>query len=300
MHRGLLRLYPGTEDIRIITTNFDLLFEEAADSLFNAEPKTFQAPALPLGQSFQGIVHIHGSVSEPEGTVLTNLDFGRAYLTEADGWARRFLVDLFANHAALFVGYSHNDTIMTYLTPSLPRDGAGQRYALIGNQSDESERWRNLGIEPLAFPQSNKNDYFGLDQSVAGLANYTRRGILGWQREITNIASVQPPFDEESAGIEQAFSDPVQVRFFVGSAELPEWIEWLDRRGYLTALFGDSKLSDQERMLASWLARRFALAHDDALFRTIEDHSPRLNPKFWKLLSWQMQNGIPSRQMLPL
>ena len=91
LHRGLLRLYPGTEDIRIITTNFDLLFEEAADSLFNAEPKIFQAPALPLGQRFQGIVHIHGSVSEPEGTVLTNLDFGRAYLTEADGWARRFL-----------------------------------------------------------------------------------------------------------------------------------------------------------------------------------------------------------------
>ena len=124
---------------------------------------------------------------------------------------------------------------MTYLTPSLPRDDTGRRYALIGNQSDEPERWRNLGIEPIAFPQSNKNDYAGLDKSVEALADYTRRSILGWQGEITNIASVPPPIDEESAGIiEQALSDSVQIRFFVESAELPEWIEWLDRRGYLT------------------------------------------------------------------
>ena len=300
LHRSLLRLYPRTEDVRIVTTNFDLLFEEAADSLFDAGPKIFHAPALPLGQRFQGIVHIHGSVSEPEEMVLTNLDFGRAYLTEAGGWARRFLVDLFADHTVLFVGYSHNDTIMTYLTPSLPRDDTGRRYALIGNQSDEPDRWRNLGIEPIAFPQSNKNDYVGLDKSVEALADYRRRGILGWQGEITNIASAPPPIDEESAGIiEQALSDPVQIRFFVESAELPEWIEWLDRRGYLTALFTDVKLSDQERMLASWLSRCFALAHNDTLFRTIEGYRFRLNPEFWKLLSWQMQNSIPDSPDTP-
>ena len=137
LHRHLLRLYPRTEDIRILATNFDPLFEEAASKLFSPEPKIFQAPALPLGQRFQGLVHIHGSVNEPKETVLTREDFGRAYLTEADGWARRFLVDLFANHTVLFVGYSHNDTIMTYLTPSLPRDDTSQRYALIGNQSDK-------------------------------------------------------------------------------------------------------------------------------------------------------------------
>ena len=300
LHRSLLRLYSRTENVRIITTNFDLLFEEAANSLFNAGPRIFHAPALPLAQRFQGIVHIHGSVSEPEEMVLTNLDFGRAYLTEAGGWARRFLVDLFASYTVLFVGYSHNDPIMTYLTPSLPRDDTGRRYALIGNQSDEPERWRNLGIEPIAFPQSNKNDYAGLDQSVEALAYYTRRSILGWQGEITNIASVPPPIDEESAGIiEQALSDSVQIRFFVESAELPEWIEWLDRRGYLTALFADVKLSDQERMLASWLSRCFALAHDDTLFRTIEGHRFRLNPEFWKLLSWQMQNSIPDSPDTP-
>ena len=39
--------------------------------------------------------------------VLTDKDFGRAYLTE--GWARRFIQDLFLKFTVLFVGYSHND-----------------------------------------------------------------------------------------------------------------------------------------------------------------------------------------------
>ncbi len=294
LHRHLVRLYPRTEDIRIITTNFDPLLEEAANSLFGTEPKIFQAPALPLGQRFQGIVHIHGSVSEPEETVLTNLDFGRAYLTEADGWARCFLVDLFANHTVLFVGYSHNDTIMTYLTPSLPRDDTGRRYALIGDQSDEPERWRNLGIEPVVFAQLNENDYTGLNQAAGALAEYRRRGILGWQQEITNIARLPPPIDEESAGvIEHALSTPELTHFFTTAAVSPDWIGWLDRRGHLNPLFADSKLSEQEMMLASWLSRCFALDYDDELFRTIESHRSRLNPEFWKLLGWQMQDSIP-------
>ena len=87
LHRDLLRLYPRAEDIRMVTTNFDLLFEEAANGLFSSGPRIFHAPVLPLGERFQGIVHIHGSVNEPEETVLTSKDFGHAYLTEADGWA---------------------------------------------------------------------------------------------------------------------------------------------------------------------------------------------------------------------
>ena len=90
LHRNLLRLYPRAEDIRMVTTNFDLLFEEADNALFNPGPRIFHAPVLPLGESFQGLVHIHGSVIEPEGMILTHRDFGRAYLTQEGGWAPPF------------------------------------------------------------------------------------------------------------------------------------------------------------------------------------------------------------------
>ena len=98
LHRNLLRLSKTPENVRIVTTNFDLLFEQATESLFNPAPKVFLSPALPYGRRFQGIAHTHGSLNEPGEMVLTSRDFGRAYLTEGDGWARRFLVDLFASH----------------------------------------------------------------------------------------------------------------------------------------------------------------------------------------------------------
>ena len=36
LHRSLLRLYTKSEDVRIVTTNFDLLFEQAAGDVFDA------------------------------------------------------------------------------------------------------------------------------------------------------------------------------------------------------------------------------------------------------------------------
>ena len=94
LHRDLVRLYPETDKVRIVTTNFDLLFDAAARDLFTKKPDLFKSPALPLGREFYGIVHVHGCLDRPQGMVLTDADLGRAYLT--DGWASRFLVELFA------------------------------------------------------------------------------------------------------------------------------------------------------------------------------------------------------------
>ena len=298
LHRNLLRLYTNPEKVRIVTTNFDMLFEQAADDIFNTAPEVFQAPALPLGQRFQGIVHIHGSVNEPIEMVLTAQDFGRAYLTEADGWARRFLVDLFANYTVLFVGYSHQDTIMTYLTPSLPPDGRQLRFALIGDlRSDDRDHWRRMGVETVTFHQEDANDFTVLDAAVGGLANLIHLGTLEWQHKITAVASGYPPMeliDDENTGIiEHALSDPVKTRFFVETAEAPEWIDWLDGRGHLSALFTGGELSQRDQSLVRWLVSRFAIVHDGALFALIARHGRRLNPTLWWQLSRQMKESIP-------
>ena len=294
LHRNLLRLYTSAKDARIVTTNFDCLFEKATGDIFKPAPKVFEPPALPQGQRFQGIVHIHGSVNEPEEMVLTDRDFGRAYLTGSDGWARRFVVDLFTNYTVLFVGYSHNDMIMTYLARALPEDGGQKRFALIGDLIYDPDHWHRMGIEPITFRQLDSNDYTGLDSAVAGLASLIRRSTLDWQREITAIASGYPPIDDESAGIiEHALSDSVTTRFFVEAAELPEWVEWLARCGHLTALFTNGELNQRDQTLVWWLASRFAIAHDGALFALIGRHDGRLHPALWRQLSWQLQHSIP-------
>ncbi len=294
LHLNLLRLFSEPSAARAVTTNFDDLFERTFLGQFDSETRVFQAPALPLGNRFHGVVHLHGSVYEPGEMVLTHRDFGRAYLTESDGWARRFLIDLFTNYTVLFVGYSHSDTIMTYLTSSLLPVAGQQRFALIGDQIDDPTRWRRMGVEPATFQQAHANDFSGLDAAVAGLSSFLQRGVLDWQREITAIASGYPPIDDESAGIiEHALSDPVTTRFFVESAELPEWADWIARRGHLAGLFTDGELSERDRALVGWLVSRFAVAHDSVLFALIKRCGRRLNPTLWQQLSWQMQDSIP-------
>ena len=293
LHLDLLRLFGEAGDVRTVTTNFDDLFEQVALLQFNSLPRVFQAPTLPLGNRFGGIVHLHGSVSEPKEMVLTHRDFGQAYLTESDGWARRFLIGLFANYTVLFVGYSHNDTIMTYLTPSLPPDGGHQRFALVGDQSDDPDHWHRMGMEPVTFHQTEADDFSGLYTAVAGLADFLRRGILDWQQRITSIAGGYPPIDDESAGIiEHALTDPVMTRFFVEAAELPEWVEWLARRGHLTDLSDGGELGERDQRLVWWLVSRFAVKHDGTLFALIASHGNRLNPTLWQRLCWQMQDSI--------
>ncbi len=287
LHRNLLRLFKKTGPVRAVTTNFDCLFEQAAKAgdLFQTQPKVFEAPALPPGSRFQGIVHLHGSVNEPEEMVLTHHDFGRAYLTEEDGWARRFLVSLFTEYTVLFVGYSHSDTIMTYLTPSLPPDGAERRFALVGSANGDRDHnhWRRMGIKPIVFPQENKHDFVGLDMSVKGLANFGRRGVLDWQQEIVRIAKGEPPIinDEASDTIDHALTSVELTPLFVTAAKSPKWIAWLDDQGYLKCLFSEGELEGRDILLSRWLAVQFARTHFNELFSVICRYHYKINRYLW-------------------
>ena len=284
LHRDLLRLFPKAESTRIVTTNFDLLFEDAAMSI-NLKPEVFRAPALPLGNDFNGIVHVHGAVSHFSGMVLTDADFGRAYLTE--GWARRFLLDLFRSFAVLFVGYSHSDTIMNYLARALPTDGGKHRFALTDDA--EGGQWQLLGVEPIKYPRVSGDKHEALYEGVGGLAKYATRGILDWKREITEISNKSPSLNEEETGlIEEALTDVTKTRFFTDAAASPEWINWLDERKYLDSLFsvGDmNELNDRDRLLARWLASKFAREHANEIFLLVGRHGMRLHPVFWDRLS---------------
>lgn len=285
LHHDILSLYRDMEYLSIVTTNFDTLFEEAAKGKFGEEPETFRAPALPLGSDFNGIVHVHGSIDKPKDMVLTDADFGRAYLTE--GWARGFLLDLFRTFPVLFIGYGHNDTVMNYLARALPTDQT-PRFALVGEA--EENNWNILGVKPLVFPQLSKDDYSGLYNGVAGLAKYATRGILDWQNIITEIAKNPPPLNQEDMDtIRDALSHPTRTRFFTNAASDAAWIPWLDENGHLDNLFGASPKSTMEetsRLLGWWLASTFAKEQSDELFQIVGKHAMDINPEFWETLAW--------------
>ena len=186
--------------------------------------------------------------------VLTDKNFGRAYLT--DGYSRRFLVELFSSFDVLFVGYSLNDIVMSYLSRALPLEETKNRFALTDDAS--GGRWRFLGVEPVVYINPD-GDHGGLYSGVSRLAENLQRGNLDWQQRIASIAGGNPVLlnEEESDLIADALSDATRTRFFIQAAKDPEWVNWLDKVGHLSGLFDTRDLLLPEWELATWLASIF-------------------------------------------
>ena len=281
LHRDLLKLYPNVEHLRVVTTNFDLLFEAALDDVPAQIDDVYRAPALPLGRAFTGIVHVHGALDKPRTMVLTDADFGRAYLN--DGWARRFLLELFRSFTVLFVGYSHSDTILTYLARALPSDGSTCRFAL----TTDVENWRTLGIEPILYPESSQHE--ALYEGIHGLADFKQRGILNWRRQINEIAQNPPSLNEEEMDlVRYAVTDPGRIRFFTETASDSEWIYWLYREGHLDGLFRTGQLTECQMGLARWLSEKFYSQDTGRMFALIGLHGLHLNGGFWFTLGMKV------------
>jgi hypothetical protein len=277
LHRNLVRLFGAADRIKLVTTNFDLHFETAAQEVYGCSPEIYRAPALPLGYGFHGIVHVHGALPHVSSLVLTDADFGRAYLTE--GWARRFLLDVFRTHTVLFVGYSHDDVVMNYLARALPADGSAGRFAL----TEADGNWNLLGIQPIRFVKGEGAEAFReLYQGVAKLAERGARGTLDWQIRMLELVGRAPPVDPELVGeIEQALKDMATCRLFTDVARDRMWPGWLDGRKHLEALFRPGELSEVQGQLALWLAKHYAIDHVDECFELIAGHGLRLNSSLW-------------------
>ncbi len=288
LHFDILKLYSKVDPLRIVTTNFDLLFEEAAKDVYEALPTPFSAPVLPLGEKFSGIVHVHGDVNRPDNMVLTDEDFGRAYLTE--GWARRFLAALFSSFPVLFIGYSHNDVVMNYLARALPNRDT-ERFTLVASDEDGAARrkWQLLGIQRIEYRKSADGAHQGLNEGMAGLAEFAQRDSVEWKRLITEIAEQPPPGDEEQMDLIRFALRDAELTSYFTSADTPsEWIGLLHERDDIDGLFSkdiEKKLNRRDELLSQWLARKFAREHADQLFSLISQHRLSLNWHLWFSLS---------------
>lgn len=101
LHRAIASLSAARQPVRLVTTNYDAHLSLALTEA-GVEFREFVAPALPMGDDFDGVVHLHGCLREVPRMIATDSDFGRAYLLDA--WAARFLERMFSLYAVLFVG----------------------------------------------------------------------------------------------------------------------------------------------------------------------------------------------------
>lgn len=271
VHGNIIQLFNGSETIKIVTTNFDLMFEKRLriDKVKNV--KKYTAPALPYGGEFTGVVHLHGSVDSPEFMILTDENFGKAYLL--NGYATRFIVDLFKNYTVLFIGYSYNDVMMRYLTRAIPQNEKSKCYILAENTSED---WSAYDLKPIFFEETN---YKQLEKSLEILGARIRRRIFDWEIIIrTQFTNIVPKDEESIDELKYALSQEHIIKVLLENVNSEDWMDWLDNNGYFDHLFDKNAHCDsKDQLFISWLVKHFI---SNGIFKLLLKHDNKINTIF--------------------
>jgi hypothetical protein len=203
-HEALLTLSKSRKgQYKLITTNFDRIFEEVIARDCLTVPR-FQAPLLPVPKRrWDGLVYLHGLIgsspthAELDKLVVSSGDFGLAYLTER--WAARFVSELFRNYTVCFVGYGINDPVMRYMMDALAADRQlGESPIEVfafgnfepGQETKAANEWAAKNVTPILYATSV--DHGPLHETLHAWAATYRDGIRGKESIIARHASAIP------------------------------------------------------------------------------------------------------------
>ena len=275
VHDTLLSFFTLPSEIKLITTNFDLLFEKCALDKKIEIPRIFSAPAMPLGRSFSGLVHLHGEIQYSANLVLDSRAFGEAYIT--DGWASSFLRDVCQHYTILFVGYSHKDPIMNYFSRAVSKREEKQRYILT---FDGGMDWKCLGLNPIFFEKEN---YKQQQESLRELSNILRADYFTWETIAKDILANTPSSinPEDLDRVKYILNDEKRIKIFTDNVSRFEWVLWLKENKYLDFLFLPAcQLNEIQQSLCEWIAEKFIVSNTFDIAVMLGDKLSLLHPAF--------------------
>lgn len=204
-HAALLELSRDAEsNIRLVTTNFDTLFERAWPRQGTAP--SFAGPAMPQPKTAgcAGVLHLHGRLADESlrlaetELVLTSAEFGDAYLRS--GWASRYVYDLVRAYTVVLVGYQADDPPMRYLLEVLEADR--QRYADLqtvyaftatdGDEALTRALWEGKGVVPILHDIDADGSYSPLYRTILEWRTYAQ-DPTAWRREQLRLLFAEDP-----------------------------------------------------------------------------------------------------------
>jgi hypothetical protein len=189
---------------RLVTTNFDLLFEACDSAPQGRSPPNLPDPRRP--GDFIGVIHLHGRVSDSydgafdDELVLSSADFGRAYL--AEGWATQFIRALLGRYKLVFLGYAADDPPVQYLLEALsladgpsggveaiPYNGAGAHVALW----ETLEAWAGRARDPEAWEGEVISRAQGGPKSLTNVERGQVRHVVSTEQGARRFARASAP-----------------------------------------------------------------------------------------------------------
>lgn len=292
LHRALADLVGAAGALRAVTTNYDLHLTSELGA--RQTSSRYTAPALPVGDDFTGIVHLHGALDHPAASlVVTDGDFGRAYLTDA--WAARFLERMFSRFVVLFVGYSHEDVVMTYLARGL--GAAKPRFAFT--DKPESSDWPSLGIQPVGYRVSDGGGHDALRAAIEAWASRAAMGLLDHRAHIAGLVTGQPSeIPQDVSYLEDVLEDPQTVGFFTEFARDEAWLTWAATRPTFRSLFDPAATSTPITFaLARWFVAEFVMVEtrSELALDVLAAHNGRMSPELWHAIGGHLHGGPTPR-----
>ena len=196
-HLAIVQLSRDSEGRpKLLTTNFDTLFERAAAAGgFSVVPShAGKSIPKPGGERDFGILHIHGRNADASlgltqsDLVLTSADFGDAYLR--DGWASQYIEDRMRLGTLVLVGYSAEDAAMRLLLETLDADRERFRdlkniYAIEKGTPNSSALWKAKGITPIEFSEFDE-----IYQTLAEWARYAMDPVAYQAAKLSSILTI--------------------------------------------------------------------------------------------------------------
>jgi hypothetical protein len=296
LHEAIVDLAVAGPSVRLVTTNYDPHLSTLL-SARDVQVVEYMGPALPMGDDFTGLVYLHGSLSqEPRQLMVTDGDFGRAYLRDA--WAARFLERMFATYTVLFIGYSHSDIVMRYLARAL---GPGApRYVLTS--TPDAPDWRALGINPVGY-QVASGSHAALVDAIEGWASLSSMGLLDHRQRVAQLVSAPPSqVPEEASYLEALVADNEKVLLFAELARGEEWLSWASAQAEFRRLFDPGAApTDCAPTLAYWFAEHFVMDEDltSAALKVVREAAGRLGLPVWSAIGHHLHvRGSPRPEWL--
>lgn len=297
-HGLIKRISTGGSGVpKIVTTNFDLLFEHGSG---DEGLKAHIAPAFPdlnFGSEIGGITYLHGRLDDSPAAdhsyVLSSADFGRAYL--AEGWATNFIRHLLERYTVVLVGYQAEDPPVKYLLQGLNHDGKYDRsklYAFDRGLPEEIEaKWRDRGVS--AIPYAKHEDLWETMELWAKRADDSRR----WRAAVIATSHQDPKClsPHERGQVAHVLRSVQGAKLFAEADPLPhpEWVCVLDTnvrlakpsRGYRDGEEDFDPLAayglDDDVMDISDDERRQLISNDNLLVWRDGDDSPHEVYRLW-------------------
>ena len=229
-HRIILDLATTREGlVRIVTTNFDRLFDDCGRGLSSWQRSRLPDPSRP--KDMNGIVYLHGKATpdyqgaEGDGFVLSSSQFGQAYLLER--WAASFIREIIDGYVVVFVGYAADDPPVRYLLEGLNRQiNERQVYAFQPGDADEAaSKWDHRGVQAISYAEDS--DHTALWDTLKEWAQRARDTDT-WYSEVINKAKQDPQslLPHEHEQVAHIVSTVEGVRKFSAGEEPPP-AEWL-------------------------------------------------------------------------